>query len=192
MKKCVVVVLVLILVLMIPLVSLAHSGRTDSDGGHYDRTTGEYHYHHGYGEHQHPDGVCPYSKPSSSSKTSYSSSDCYRCDSLESEINSLKSTIDRNEKDLEDRAKTIKALTSEKNESERTFRKLLWWSIVFEVALVIVIISLSVAVHRRNEEIQYLEFKQKGKKYIVVIYQHGNGIEIAFIFLTCFFVYYIF
>ena len=164
MKKYVVVVLVPILVLMIPLVSLAHSGRTDSDGGHYDRTTGEYHYHHGFGEHQHPGGVCPYSKPSSSSKTSYSSSDCYRCDSLESEIDSLKSTIDRNEKDLEDRAKTIKALTFEKNESERAFRRLLGWSIAIGIVLVIVIISLSVAVHNRNEEIQHLELRQKGKK----------------------------
>jgi hypothetical protein len=24
---------------------LAHSGRTDSDGGHFNRKTGEYHYH---------------------------------------------------------------------------------------------------------------------------------------------------
>ena len=23
----------------------SHGGRTDSDGGHYNRTTGEYHYH---------------------------------------------------------------------------------------------------------------------------------------------------
>ena len=48
------------LVLSISFVSLAHSGRTDSAGGHYDRSTGEYHYHHGYPAHQHPNGVCPY------------------------------------------------------------------------------------------------------------------------------------
>lgn len=40
--------------------SFAHPGRTDSKGGHYDRSTGEYHYHHGYPEHQHTNGVCPY------------------------------------------------------------------------------------------------------------------------------------
>lgn len=39
---------------------LAHSGGTDANGGHYDRTTGEYHYHHGYPAHQHEGGVCPY------------------------------------------------------------------------------------------------------------------------------------
>lgn len=38
----------------------AHPGRTDENGGHYNRSTGEYHYHHGYPEHQHTDGVCPY------------------------------------------------------------------------------------------------------------------------------------
>ena len=38
----------------------AHSGRTDESGGHYDRSTGEYHYHHGYPAHQHNNGICPY------------------------------------------------------------------------------------------------------------------------------------
>lgn len=38
----------------------AHSGRTDGAGGHNDNITGGYHYHHGYPEHQHPNGVCPY------------------------------------------------------------------------------------------------------------------------------------
>lgn len=28
-------------------ISFAHPGRTDSNGGHYDRSTGEYHYHNG-------------------------------------------------------------------------------------------------------------------------------------------------
>ena len=44
----------------------AHSGKTDSNGGHYDHSTGEYHYHHGYPAHKHydidGDGYrdCPY------------------------------------------------------------------------------------------------------------------------------------
>lgn len=38
----------------------AHSGGTDSKGGHYNHSTGEYHYHHGYPAHQHTGGVCPY------------------------------------------------------------------------------------------------------------------------------------
>ena len=43
------------------VISFAHPGGTDGSGGHYNHDTGEYHYHHGYPEHQHPDGVCPYS-----------------------------------------------------------------------------------------------------------------------------------
>lgn len=43
-----------------------HSGKTDANGGHYDKSTGEYHYHHGYSAHSHydmdGDGIidCPY------------------------------------------------------------------------------------------------------------------------------------
>ena len=58
MKKIIVMVAVL---LAFCLTSYAHSGKTDSNGGHYNRSTGEYHYHHGYSAHQHPDGICPYS-----------------------------------------------------------------------------------------------------------------------------------
>lgn len=48
----------------------AHSGRTDGNGGHYNTSTGEYHYHHGYSAHQHPNGVCPYDETASSSSSS--------------------------------------------------------------------------------------------------------------------------
>ena len=51
--------LVVFFSLLCPLV-IAHSGRTDGKGGHYDRSTGKYHYHHGYPAHQHTDGICPY------------------------------------------------------------------------------------------------------------------------------------
>lgn len=52
------------LIYVVPV--LAHSGRTDSQGGHYDSETGEYHFHHGYPAHQHYDidgdgkPDCPY------------------------------------------------------------------------------------------------------------------------------------
>lgn len=57
--------LLLLLSLLITPV-LAHPGRTDSQGGHYNRSTGEYHWHHGMSAHQHydmdGDGIldCPY------------------------------------------------------------------------------------------------------------------------------------
>lgn len=52
----------------------AHSGRTDSAGGHWNRSTGEYHYHHGYPAHQHPGGVCPYDYDDQTGASSGSSS----------------------------------------------------------------------------------------------------------------------
>jgi hypothetical protein len=43
-----------------------HSGRTDSAGGHHNwlnstgRGFGVYHYHHGFDDHLHPNGICKY------------------------------------------------------------------------------------------------------------------------------------
>lgn len=54
-------ILIFLLVLLIVCFNVyAHPGRTDGAGGHYNHSTGEYHYHHGEPEHQHPNGVCPY------------------------------------------------------------------------------------------------------------------------------------
>ncbi len=50
----------LLIILAFSSMVYAHPGRTDENGGHYDRSTGEYHYHHGYPAHQHENGVCPY------------------------------------------------------------------------------------------------------------------------------------
>lgn len=46
MKKKVVLIIFVIIALIKPC-SLAHSGRTDGYGGHYNRSTGTYHYHTG-------------------------------------------------------------------------------------------------------------------------------------------------
>ena len=66
MKTKMIILLIILGCLLMILPVGAHSGRTDSNGGHYDHSTGEYHYHHGYPAHQHydmnGDGVkdCPY------------------------------------------------------------------------------------------------------------------------------------
>jgi len=78
-KEFRIIAIMLIIILTIPLVSLAHSGRTDSSGGHRDNKNasglGSYHYHHGYSAHLHPNGICPYSSSSSTStKSTYISS----------------------------------------------------------------------------------------------------------------------
>lgn len=59
-KRALFFIIVASLIILLPASIFAHPGRTDSNGGHYNRSTGEYHYHHGYPEHQHKNGVCPY------------------------------------------------------------------------------------------------------------------------------------
>ena len=61
-----------------PISVNAHSGKTDSSGGHKDNKNvsglGPYHYHcGGHPAHLHTNGVCPYSSSSSSNKSSSSS-----------------------------------------------------------------------------------------------------------------------
>lgn len=64
-KLALAIILTLSLLISAPFMSLAHSGRTDSSGGHRDNRNasglGYYHYHHGMGPHLHPNGICPYS-----------------------------------------------------------------------------------------------------------------------------------
>ena len=69
--------LCVLLLLFTVFTAHAHPGRTDGKGGHTDRSTGEYHYHHGYSAHQHENGECPYDfddKTGESSGSSGSSS----------------------------------------------------------------------------------------------------------------------
>lgn len=69
--------LCVLLLLFTVFTAHAHPGGTDSQGGHTDRSTGEYHYHHGYSAHQHENGECPYDfddKTGESSGSSGSSS----------------------------------------------------------------------------------------------------------------------
>lgn len=75
MKK--ILLLFLLILFCLPVASYAHSGGTDANGGHYNRSTGEYHYHHGYSAHQHPNGICPYDYDDQTGSSSGSSSGSY-------------------------------------------------------------------------------------------------------------------
>jgi hypothetical protein len=55
MKKFISAIVLFVAAILFPIHAYAHSGGTDSKGGHYNRSTGEYHYHHGYSAHQHKD-----------------------------------------------------------------------------------------------------------------------------------------
>ena len=49
------IVLTIICLFLLGNIVFAHGGSTDEDGGHTDRSTGDYHYHHGYPAHDHED-----------------------------------------------------------------------------------------------------------------------------------------
>ena len=56
MKRTIVALsLVLVFAGTLLIVVFAHGGHTDANGGHYNRSTGEYHYHHGFSAHSHYD-----------------------------------------------------------------------------------------------------------------------------------------
>ena len=78
-KKIIIILLILLSIISIGVNAYAHSGRTDSSGGHKDNKNksglGSYHYHcGGHPAHLHTKGVCPYSSSSSTSESSKSSS----------------------------------------------------------------------------------------------------------------------
>ena len=124
MRKLIIILVAYVLVISVCILpALAHSGGTDSRGGHYNRSTGEYHYHHGYPEHDHydmdGDGSvdCPYDfddKTGSGSSSSALSS---------SYTTGYSSGYDRGEKagyesGYKDGEKEMKAVMEEKLQSE--------------------------------------------------------------------------
>ena len=78
-KRIITLFTMMIMLVAFPLNAFAHSGRTDSNGGHRDNKNksglGYYHYHcGGYPAHLHEDGVCPYDSSSKTNNKSNSNS----------------------------------------------------------------------------------------------------------------------
>ena len=61
-KAILLIVIIVLISILLATPAFAHSGGTDSNGGHYNHDTGEYHYHHGYSAHKQTNGVCPYER----------------------------------------------------------------------------------------------------------------------------------
>lgn len=95
--KIISILLIALSIISMGINAYAHSGRTDSSGGHKDNKNksglGSYHYHcGGHPAHLHTNGVCPYSSNSSSSKNSTSSSSSSKSSSNTSSSSSSKAT----------------------------------------------------------------------------------------------------
>lgn len=143
-----VVSILLSLILLVPLVSFAHPGRTDSQGGHYNRSTGEYHYHHGYSPHDHydinNDGVvdCPYNFIDNTQKHSGSKS---------------------HESDSQTKDSDISVYTVDEYKQEDSFVDKYGW--IF--GLLIVFYPILVVFSREIEDIAYWATSRKRNKKIL-------------------------
>lgn len=149
MKK-ITILIVLIMIIISPL-SLAHKGRTDSNGGHYDYSTGEYHYHHGYEAHQHPNGVCPYDyedKTGQYSFTDTSSDNEQDKESLANEITNNVSLYDEWKKESEELKNQIiekdKKIESLNNEISN-----MWIGFIF-IFLIGIYISYNIVKYKKD------------------------------------------
>ena len=83
-RRILFVLFILLIALLSTLIVSAHSGRTDSNGGHYDEEAGEYHYHHGYPAHYHTNGKCPYDYDDKTNHNFGNNSDFFNNDSSNS------------------------------------------------------------------------------------------------------------
>lgn len=103
-EKIISILLIALSIVSIGFNAYAHSGKTDSSGGHKDNKNksglGSYHYHcGGHPAHLHNNGICPYSSNSSSSKSSTPNSSSSSTKTTKTEPATIKATdIKINEK----------------------------------------------------------------------------------------------
>ena len=141
--KIVSIFITILSIVSICMCSYAHSGRTDSSGGHKDNKNksglGSYHYHCGGNPaHLHKNGVCPYS----SSKSTSSSSSSSKSSSSKSNSTTNKSTtitatsIEINEEILNMKVGETKTITATITPSNVTNKSITWKTSDGSVAII--------------------------------------------------------
>ena len=156
MKRIILSIFLVLLLLSIPLSVSAHAGKTDSQGGHTDWSTGEYHYHHGYPAHDHydmdGDGIldCPYDfvdkTNHSSSGSSSSGYTGYSLPAIETRpLPTFPKATDS----------TVPIKTQSKNESGEETMSSFWKYLIG--AMIITIVVLLFKLWSRNEDIKILK-----------------------------------
>jgi len=130
-KRFVVTIAIICLLIGITENSFAHSGRTDSNGGHKDNQNksglGSYHYHcGGYPAHLHDGGVCPYStsavtysETSTQSSTSTSTTENKNTETIQTQANVESKSVEETPVN----EPTIKKSTNEEKTVKATIEK---------------------------------------------------------------------
>lgn len=142
-KKALIIIGIIITIILIPVSNFAHSGRTDSSGGHKDNKNasglGPYHYHcGGHPAHLHTGGVCPYSAAStpapaastaSSSQSTTSSTSTSTPSTTQSKPKTVSvSYVDIEENDFEIIIGENKTVSATVYPSNATNKKITWES----------------------------------------------------------------
>lgn len=145
-----------VLIFLLTMTVIAHPGRTDGSGGHYDSETGEYHYHHGYRAHRHTDldgdGVpdCPYNFDDKTGESSGSSSSTPRISQETRADSAEKISRTYSNSSGTSGGSTSQAHTNSDNDSGDARRTLLILGVSFVVFFIIIPISASVVDNRRT------------------------------------------
>lgn len=114
-------IFIIFFVMILPL-SYAHPGRTDANGGHYDRSTGEYHYHNGGSSYENQLIIEDDDNDSSSSYHEY--------------------VVNRLNKNIESKQETIDKLNAEIEELNQKVEDNKIWNFVYITAIIIFIMYL--------------------------------------------------
>ena len=129
-RKILTILLITLSLISININLFAHSGRTDSNGGHKDNQNksglGSYHYHcGGYPAHLHPNGVCPYasSQSTSSGSSSNSSKNTSSSTSSSTSNNASQNTSNNNSKNTSTRTSNSTSSSSSSNSSTDTINQ---------------------------------------------------------------------
>lgn len=143
---------------LVVLPASAHPGKTDSDGGHYDREEDEYHYHHGYEAHSHydmdGDGYvdCPYNF---NDKTGWNSGSSSSSSGSNSSFNSSY------KKDVYHAPSETKTTSKANEEAKLYIPKWIGWMIAFLVAS---IACLFIFCRSRTRDLSYYKSAYEDEK----------------------------
>ncbi|MCI8410875.1 MAG: YHYH domain-containing protein [Clostridia bacterium] len=140
-------VLLFIIFVTFVSISFAHPGRTDSNGGHYDRSTGEYHYHNdGYVKETTIDNDVGGALKINDSDVNY----------LQKEIDNKQSTINSLQEQVYSKQNTISKLNytiTEKNEEiekMKTTQEFMWIGFII-VFLFGICVSYNIGKNKASE-----------------------------------------
>lgn len=151
-KRIISVCVAACLVILMATTIRSHSGRTDSSGGHWDSSTGEYHYHHGYTAHDHYDMDgdgdidCPYDFVVQESNSGVSSGS--------SSTSTIVSEPKQTEDDPVDEVPDQTPAVTEEPKPDRTFSRRQKREIIILVGILMLIVIIPICFYKRESRIQ--------------------------------------